>query len=40
MRTTIIIDRELWKKFRIHCVRKDTTASNRLKELIEKEIKV
>jgi hypothetical protein len=38
-RTTILIDRELWKRFRMRAMEKDISASKYLEELIKKELK-
>lgn len=37
-RTTILIDRELWKKFRIRAMNKNKSASQLLEDIIEEEI--
>jgi hypothetical protein len=37
-RTTIIIDKELWRKFRIHSLKQKKTASQLLEELIKREV--
>ena len=34
-RTTILIDRELWKKFRIRAMNKNKSASQLLEDIIE-----
>jgi hypothetical protein len=36
-RRTIIIDKDLWTKFRVHAIRQGKTASKLLRELMEKE---
>ncbi|MBI2084121.1 MAG: hypothetical protein HYT70_00705 [Candidatus Aenigmarchaeota archaeon] len=38
-RTTILIDREVWKKFKIKAIEEETSASSLLEELIKKKIK-
>jgi hypothetical protein len=37
-RTTIIIDQELWRKFRIKALKDGKTASALLKEIIRREV--
>jgi hypothetical protein len=37
-RTTIIVDKELWNRFRIHAINQKKTASGLLEELIKKEL--
>lgn len=39
MKTSIVIDRELWKRFRMHSLEKGQDASEILERLIRKEIK-
>lgn len=38
-RTTIVIDKKLWAKFRIAAIKQKKTASQLLEELMEKELK-
>jgi predicted CopG family antitoxin len=38
-RTTILIDRDLWKKFRIRAMQENKSASELLVELIKNELK-
>lgn len=37
-RTTILVDRELWKKFKIRAIEESKSASGLLEELIKKKI--
>jgi len=37
-RTTIIVDKCLWNKFRIHALKKGMTASQLLEELLKREV--
>lgn len=37
-RTTILIDKDLWKKFKIKAIEKGKSASALLEELIKKEV--
>ncbi len=37
-RTTILIDRELWKKFRIKAMNRNKSASQLLEEMIKEEV--
>ena len=35
---TVVIEKELWTKFRVHAIRQGKSASKLLRELMEKEI--
>jgi predicted CopG family antitoxin len=37
-RTTILIDKELWKRFRVKCLEEGKSASSVLEELIKKKL--
>lgn len=37
-RTTIVIEKTLWAKFRIHAIKQKKTASQLLEELMKKEM--
>ena len=39
VKTSIFIDRELWQKFKLFCVRNKIVISDRLEELISKELR-
>lgn len=38
VRTTILVDKELWKRFRIKAMKEDMSASGLLEKLIKKEV--
>lgn len=37
-RTTILVDRDLWKRFKIKAINKGVSASRLLEQIIEKEV--